>query len=1013
MATTSPHSRPSPLVGRLHETNILRERFRALLNGQGSLLFISGEAGIGKSRLVAEMRRWAVSEQITWLEGRCFEPDRSLPYALLLDLLQSYLDQKPSETELRAFATWMPDITRLLPELISYLPAIPPEALDPERERQRIVHTTRQLVTHLTASSPLIIILEDLHWSDDASLEILLQLARVTTRHSLLLLGTYRSDEVGSGLHRLLAAFDRERLAIELLLSPLTRVEIEQLLRTLVVRPEMVRGGFAQMIFELTDGNPFFTEEVIRSLSAAGQLSRMEDHWEQRALLELDIPRSIHDAVLRRTETLSPSATTLLRQAAVAGRKFDFAVLDALRSHEETDLIAALRELVEAQLVFEESGERFAFRHALTRQAVYQSLLALERLRLHRAIAYTKEHLSSQAPERQWADLSYHFSAGEVWEKALLYGTRAGRQALALAAPRVAAVHFSRAIEAAQHLSLPPRTDLHRDRGQALALVGEFAAAHDDYLMVLAHARSTGDRTSEWQALLDLGNLWAGYDYGQAGSYFEQALEVAHTLDSLPALAASLTQLGNWHLNCERIDLAERCLESALAISEQIDDRAGIAHVIDLLGTVSDLMGDVPRMRRRYERAVELFRALGDRQGLSSALATMLFHGGGSVFETVVVVPHVTTESIRREAAEALALARTIDWRAGEAYALIAEALALTSRGEHAPALNNISIGLTIAQEIAHREWMTAAHLSYGAILADLLDLPGAREQFTLALSLASASGSHHFFYLASGYLAEVEIGPGNVARATDLLTSIAADLPMQTLGQRRVWLARAHLALAQNDPEAALSIIDRLLDNAVNLSKIGDIPRLALLRGQVLSLLDRQDDAEAGLHAARQGAADREMRPLSWRIWLALGQLLDAQGRGTEAREAFRCAWEIIEELARALDDAMLHDGFLRGASALLPGGRPPLTRQSSDKLTPREHEVALLVAQGLSNRAIGEQLSIGERTVETHVTHLLAKLGFRTRTQIAAWIAATTPNGDAPYHASTSSVLDHPANP
>jgi DNA-binding CsgD family transcriptional regulator/tetratricopeptide (TPR) repeat protein len=1013
MTATSPHFRPSPLVGRVHEINILHERFRALLNGQGSVLFISGEAGIGKSRLAAEVRRWAPSEQIPWLEARCFEPDRSLPYALLLDLLQSYLDQKPSEPELRAFATWMPDIARLLPELRSFLPVTPPEVLDPDGERQRIVYATRQLVTHLTAGSPLLIILEDLHWSDDASLDVLLHLARATTRYPLLLLGTYRSDEIGGGLHRLLASLDRERLATELLLSPLAPPDVEQFLRTLVARPDAVRSGFVQMIFDLTDGNPFFIEEVIRSLSAAGQLSQIGERWEQRTRPELDIPRSIHDAVLRRTETLSPLATNLLRQAAVAGRTFDVAVLHGLRIDDEIDLIGALRELVDAQLVFEESAERFAFRHALTRQAVYQSLLALERRRLHRAIASAREHLSTETPERQWADLSYHFSAGEVWEKALVYGTQAGRQALALAAPRVAAVHFSRAIEAAQQLSLPPIADLHRDRGQALALVGEFEAAHEDYLIVLTLACSLDDRHGEWQALLDLGNLWAGYDYNQAGTYFEQALAVAHTLDSLPALAASLMQLGSWHLNSERIDLAERSLESALAISEQIDDRAGIAHTIDLLGTVSDLMGDVPRMRRRYERAVTLFRTLGDRQGLSSALATMLFHGGGSVFDTVVVVPHVPTEAIQSEAAEALALARAIDWRAGEAYALIGEAGALTSRGDYAPALDNLAIGGSIAQEIAHREWLTAAHLCRGTILFDLLDLAGAREEFTIALPLADASGSHHFFYLVSGYLAQVEIGLGNVARATDLLTSIAADLPMQTLGQRRVWLARAQLALAQNDPEAALSIIDRLFENALNLTRIGDIPLLALLRGQALSRLDRPDDAEATLDAARHGAAERQMSPISWRVSLMLGQLWDTQGRGAEAREAFRSAWEIIEELGRALNDEPLRDSFLNRAAALVPARRPPLTRQASDSLTRREYEVALLVAQGLSNRTVAEQLSIGERTVETHVSHLLAKLGFRTRAQIAAWVVTIAQNGEAPYAATAISVLGQLANP
>src|SRR5581483_5375920 len=225
--------------------------------------------------------------------------------------------------------------------------------------------------------------------------------------------------------------------------------------------------------------------------------------------------------------------------------------------------------------------------------------------------------------------------------------------------------------------------------------------------------------------------------------------------------------------------------------------------------TVSDIAGDMVRMRARYERAAALFRALGDRQALSSTLATLLIPGGAYIFETVVLPPHIPAEATLRMAEEALALAREVGWRAGEAYALINLALHFAAYGEYGSALDVIRDGLAIAREIGHREWMTASEWWTGMLLTDLLAPSRAHGHFTRAYELGRVSGSLHWLHITTATLAENHIARGDLAAAAELVAEQHSDVSMQTLGQRRVWLARAKLALARDDAAGALAIVE------------------------------------------------------------------------------------------------------------------------------------------------------------------------------------------------------------
>jgi len=220
-------------------------------------------------------------------------------------------------------------------------------------------------------------------------------------------------------------------------------------------------------------------------------------------------------------------------------------------------------------------------------------------------------------------NLAYHFYEGGVWEKAWEYGQRAGEQAQAMYAPRAAIEQFTRALDAAQKGVIPIPTLLHRLRGQAYQTLGDFKRARLDYESTLQLARDAGDRQSEWQALMDLGFLWSERDYEQAGTWYQQAIELARTLNDPKLEAYSLNRMGNWHLNLEQPLEALRYQRQALTIFQQLSDQHGIAQTLDLLGMTSYLGGDLVQGTAYYKQAIALMRQLDDFHGLTSSLATL------------------------------------------------------------------------------------------------------------------------------------------------------------------------------------------------------------------------------------------------------------------------------------------------------------------------------------------------------------------------------------------------------
>ena len=677
------------LIGRGSHLDTLVQFIEQAYKGYGQTVLISGEAGIGKSRLVAEAIRQArpshsqtPSPAALILEGRCFEPDRSLPYAPFLDVLRSFLASHSPQDLAALLGPTAADLVKLLPELAAFVPEFTPgSTLDPEQEKRRLFQALLHFFTRLAVLQPLIVVIEDIHWSDDTSLEYLLFLARHIASHPILLLLTHRSEEEHPALLALLAGLDRERLTTELTLSHLTIDEVEVMIRTILGMPRAVSADFIAAIYTPTEGNPFFIEEMLKSLATSGALIYNDGKWERKPSAEgppqgiplpdhPHLPRSVQLAVQQRLNHLSVEARDVLSFAAVVGRRFDFALLQHLTGRNEADLVRLVKELIIAQLVVEESEDVLVFRHALTRQAAYTDLLARERRSLHHSVAQTMERIYANALDGRLGDLAYHFYMAGEWAKVLEYAQRAGEKAQALYAPRAAIEHYTRALEAIQRLAQIPAPGLYRARAQCYELLGDSPAAREDYTRALETARATHDSQMEWQSLLDLGYLWTGLDYTQAGDYFQSALALARAINDPSLLARTLNRVGNWHMNLEEPLEGQRYHREALSIFQANSDQRGLAETLDFLGVASLMSGDLIASANYYEQAIALWRASGDRQGLVSSL--VYFAGRGGIYFTSTIVSRETsTVKCTRDGEEAIALARQLGMRSSEAFALI------------------------------------------------------------------------------------------------------------------------------------------------------------------------------------------------------------------------------------------------------------------------------------------------------------------------------------------------------
>ena len=957
--------------------------------GNGQVALISGEAGIGKSRLVKEAKARSSKETLI-LEGYCFQTESALPYAPLLDLFRNYFTMHSSQEIADVLGSSGGQLVKLFPELTGYLPHLTftPNP-DPKQEKQYLFQALVQTLTELAQHSSLIIVVEDLHWSDSTSLEFLLLLARRISLQPILVLVTYRSDEITAELSQFLAELNRQRLGVEFALKPMTPPELDAMVRTVLGMSTPISREFLDTIFPLTEGNPFFVEEILKALIAEGDIFYANGIWDRKEINQLRIPRTIKDAVQRRTQHLDEQTRQALTLASVMGRRFDFRLLQDLLQVNEANLMAMLKELIAAQLVLEETADHFVFRHALTREAIYTALLLRERQMLHCSVAEAIERVYAASTESRMADLSFHYYTGGIWEKALEYSRRAGDQAGTFYAQREAVVYYSRAIDAARQLGIVIAPELLIARGRAYDILGDFPSALDDLEGARNTAREQGDGQAEWQALIDLGFLWSGRDYEQSGEFHRQAEELARKLNQPKLLAHSLNRVGNWFFITGQTTQALEYHRRALKFFEAEQDQRGMAESRNELGMAMLHHGDQIGSYQEYQHAIRLFRKLDDKQGLIDALAGACH----TLYDDTDFIPPQSRLENQQMGMEALELARQSGWTWGEAFVEWVIAIGLSHWGRFEEALTHAQVAFQIAAEVNHPQQLAGGYYALGYTYVLMLQADLAIQNLEAGLTLIKEFGLSAWLTgntvaeLVSAYLLKDDPDQARVL----LDRVLPKETGHHTRAERRLLWANGHLFLAENKALETLRIAKHLLDSKRSFHETQPIPALLKLHGDALFALKQFKAAERSLEGAKQGAEQREALPLLWQIHAQLGWLYKEQKNIEKSEKEFASARQVLHKLAANIQEETLRASFLRAAFETLPKERKRTGRQSEaekfEGLTPRELDVARLLSQGKSNREIAEKLVLSERTVENHVGNILAKLGFDSRAQIAVW--------------------------
>jgi ABC-type oligopeptide transport system substrate-binding subunit len=441
------------MVGREGELQQARDLWNQALAGQGQMLLISGEPGIGKSRLVREL---ATQVEITGgqaLIGSCYAEGGS-PYApfrqVIRQVLRGILPQEGlrsgEELRLRAPESMWADLLTLVPDLRSLVPDVatkPP--LEPEAERQRFMENLLLFFSALCQRAPVLLALEDIHWADSGTLFLLRHVARNTRQHRLMIAATYREVELDEArpLHEVLLDLQRARLATHLALPRLDRAQTAELLEALFT--EQITPDFLDGIYRETEGNPFFIEEVCKALVESGKLYYQDGQWKRPSMEELGIPQSVRVAIQARFGRLPVQVQDTLGLAAVLGRQFDFDTLAQASDAEEDALIDHLETAELAQLIGEvsrEGGGTYAFAHALMPSTLVEGLRTLLRRQLHRRAAVAIE---ARRPD-DFEALAYHYRQAGEGEKAVHYALKAGDRARQLYANQEAIDYYQQAL---------------------------------------------------------------------------------------------------------------------------------------------------------------------------------------------------------------------------------------------------------------------------------------------------------------------------------------------------------------------------------------------------------------------------------------------------------------------------------------------------------------------------------------------------------------------------------------
>jgi DNA-binding CsgD family transcriptional regulator len=985
-----------PLVGRSSELSVIRESLDRAEQGRGSVLLLTGEGGIGKTRLARAAFEEAARREWGRAIGAANPVETGVPYALFADALAAigWLDADERIALTRGVGQ---ELAVLFPGLFGLSPGLMPHVGaggEGSEFKSRMLWNFTEFLRRYTQRRPLLIVLEDLHWADAATLELLHFLARHLTDARLLWIGTFKSVEREANVALRMTTQSLVSLALcrVVEVEPLSSEGTQELVQRIFDAHSNAARTFAAQLHVWTAGNPFFIQETLKSLIESGLLVREGDRWLGWEVDRFDVAPTIRDAILQRVEPLSKGARALGDLAAILGIRPRLTAMRAAADVAEPDLMKQIEELLARQVLAERKSAdvlAYDFTHPMIRETIYGQLGETRKRYLHGHVAQALERYYGTRADEHADELAFHFSrahGGTLDRKATAYLTQAGRLAFAKYANREAASYLAAALERLEADEPANGGDIARllsDLARTRLRLGDYDGALSLWERVRAMAEEERDerQIAAIERRMGIACFWKGRHAAALGHY-DAGLKAAERARDREMQSRISVAKGMCLHELGRPSDAKVCVEHALALTAGADPDL-VARVHRALMLLHVWTGPQDLARRYGEQALRMAAASSDRTLLFSA------HWGLGVLEGLsgnseVLAMHI--EHMRRIADEV-----------------------------NSPVLRAWTAELEIEYAAANGEWDEGVLIGERAIA-----LARALNQSPLLPRLLVWTA---LLYLPRG---ELERGRRYVEEAWALSGAGAMDdrpFNVHVAIPAHIGRAALHLALGEYDDavrvgEAGLEVADR------HGYIVWSIHRLVpVIAESLLWLNDLERARNLGERLRRDSESQGHRLGLAWAsaceavvAWLGGDPQRGAVLLGTAAErlEAIPFVFDaarVRRQLAGRLADLgdregalrelrRAHDVFVRlGAEHELGktrgqfrelGVRPPARAGSPGAagLSGRELEIARMVMARKSNKAISRALGISPRTVSTHLSNIFRKLEITTRGELADYV-------------------------
>jgi class 3 adenylate cyclase/tetratricopeptide (TPR) repeat protein len=869
----------TPLVGRERELDALGQAFESAREGHGQVAFLVGDAGIGKSRLLHEFRERLADEPHTWFEGRCAAYGENSAYLTLVDAFRRHFGIDDRDDDASALAKIDASLETLGVDLewtrpfMRQLLSLPPgdekvAGMEAQLRRSETLRAIQAILLTLAQRKPLVLVIEDLHWIDAASEEFVGVLAESIPGARALFVLTHRPGHQHP--------FGDRSYHVRLALQPLSRAETSELAERLLFASDLPES-LRTLIAGKSDGNPFFIEEVTKSLIEEGVLAVHEGRVRLVGeLQDVSVPDSIQDVLMARIDRLDEAPKRAIQVASVIGREFALRLLERIAEAGQ-QISTVVGELRSLELIYEKTVHpelAFMFKHALTHDVAYESVLIQRRTALHRIVGSAIEELYPDRLAEHYEALAHHFFRGEDWERALRYHVLAAEKAADGFANRAATQHYRDALAICERIDAPAddRRRIHDRLSRLYSSLAELPLAAEAHL-ASAELDDDASRAVLSVALAATNMFWA-HNYDRAREINVGALATARELGDDAALGVALHVEAfdrdvHGHFDREVYQAGRRASE----LAESSGNPEAMAWACSYHAIGCKHVGDFQRGIDVSERALAVAR----RHGMNPPMPLWT-----------------------------LGLSLGSIGRYQDTIALFTDAIAVTHRiGQdilRARLLNSLGwcLGEIGCHEQARRPNLGCSEL--GAVMVEAGQVAGADELYANGkINLAC-----NLLMLGAPDSAEEELGPVEAGLAAD------GDPWMRWRYTMHLIDAKARVALARGDIEKTLALTREEVAAALPRDSVKCEARAYELHGRALLHGDQRIEAEEALRKALEIAQAIQHPPVVWRSLSLLGEIARRAGAESEGQRLTRRARALVEELAAPIASEELKRNFL-----------------------------------------------------------------------------------------------------